>query len=59
MYSVVGKTNPDGTRDTKNIQEVHRTCIKTGKQDVLYEHPDYKKEKKRLKINEYKVDDHK
>jgi hypothetical protein len=59
VYGIVGGYKPDGTKDRENIKEFTRTHIKTGVTEIIYEHPNYKKEKKDLKINEYKVDGHK
>jgi hypothetical protein len=56
LIGVVGKSGGivGGKKQPDIIQEVHRIHRKTGKRDILYERPEFRAEKKRLKINEYK-----
>lgn len=55
-YEIVGKTNPavGGEKPTHEVLQVSRIDLKTNKREMVFEKPEYRAEKKRLKINEYK-----
>lgn len=56
--AVVGTTiqDPDKPKGVmmNKVLEVHEIDLQTNEKKIVFEHADYKKEKKRLKINEYK-----